>query len=187
MKQTSVHPLSHFTVTKKTVLSGLLVAIGIILPMVTHLSGLPGGPVLLPMHLPVFLAGMLLGAPFGALVGLVLPALSTVLTGMPKIFPAMPLMTLELAVYGFVAGYLNQKRPERILWSLIGAMIAGRIAYAVSLLIAGKILMLNVPSPAFVITAVITGLPGIAVQIAVVPTLIKIVKKHYSCANQQDN
>ena len=187
MKNTYTIPFSHFTYTKKTVICGLMIALGILLPMHTHLTGLPGGPVLLPMHLPVFLAGMLCGAPYGALVGLVLPAISTALTGMPKLFPTMPLMTIELAVYGSIVGLLFSKFPQYKLMSLLGAMIAGRIANAVALIVASKMLMLSVPQPAIVLTSIITGLPGVAIQLIVIPIIIKFVEQYYGYNKKASN
>ncbi len=178
MKNICVLPSEQFSTTKKTVIGGLLIAVGIILPTLLHLTGLPGGPVLLPMHIPVFLAGMLCGAPFGALVGLVLPAISTALTGMPKLFPIMPLMTIELGVYGLMSGILYTKFPKRIMVSLIGAMISGRIAYAFALIFAGNILNLQVPKLAALLTSIVTGIPGILTQLILIPIVVKLVIRH---------
>ena len=82
--------------TKKLTLAGMLLALGIILPFATsHGIGVPGN-ILLPMHIPVYLCGLLCGPLYGALCGLVLPLLNSVLTGMPVIYPMMPLMTVEM-------------------------------------------------------------------------------------------
>ena len=170
---------SKITPTRKIVICGLLIAVGIVLPSVLHLSGLPGGPVLLPMHLPVFLAGLLCGGPYGAIVGAVLPVISTLLTGMPKIFPTMPMMIVELAVYGLVSGLLYKKRTNlNVMLALIGAMIAGRIANAIVLLFMGAVLGLSVPPMASVITSIATGLPGIVTQLLLVPVVVRLVN-HY--------
>ncbi|MEG0115171.1 MAG: ECF transporter S component, partial [Hydrogenoanaerobacterium sp.] len=139
-----------------------------------HLSGMPGGPVLLPMHLPVFLAGLLCGGPYGAIVGAVLPILSTLLTGMPKMFPTMPMMTVELAVYGLV--YKKSKRG--VLFALVCAMVAGRCANALALLFTGAVLHLTVPPAVSVLSSVILGLPGIIVQLVLVPAVVRLVS-HY--------
>lgn len=163
---------------KKIVLSGLLVAVGVVLPSLIHLSGLPGGPVLLPMHLPVFLAGMLCGAPYGAIVGLILPSISFLITGMPALFPMLPLMTVELLVYGFASGLLYQKLRCNVFVALIGSMLAGRAVNALALLFMANVLQLGVPPVASVITSVVTGLPGIVVQLVLIPVIVKMVK-HY--------
>lgn len=164
---------------KKLVLCGLLIAIGILLPGVIHASGLPGGPVLLPMHLPVFLAGLLCGGPYGALVGAILPVISTMLTGMPKIFPTLPMMTAELIVYGLVSGLLYKKHTTpRLFTALIAAMAAGRAASALTLIFMGNVLGLTVPPAASVFASVATGIPGIIVQLLLVPTIVRLVN-HY--------
>ena len=81
------------------VLTALFIAAGILLPIFFHGLGL-GGAVFLPMHIPVLLGGMLLGWRQGFVIGLVTPLLSCLLTGMPPLLPALPLMTSELAAYG---------------------------------------------------------------------------------------
>ena len=50
----------------------LLVAAGIILPMMFHAVGM--GKVFLPMHIPVLLAGFMVGPIIGGLVGFLTPA-----------------------------------------------------------------------------------------------------------------
>ena len=57
--------------TKKLVLSGLFLAIGLVLPFLT--GQIPEiGNMISPMHFPVLLCGFICGAPYGALVGLIL-------------------------------------------------------------------------------------------------------------------
>ena len=83
---------------QKLAITGLLLAIGIILPFATaHGIGIPG-TVLLPMHIPVLLCGLLCGPAYGSGLGLVLPILNSLLTGMPVLYPMAPIMTAELCV-----------------------------------------------------------------------------------------
>ncbi|MEF9853738.1 MAG: ECF transporter S component [Hydrogenoanaerobacterium sp.] len=177
MENTITKP-TYKGIAKKVVLCGLLIAVGLILPTLIHLSGMPGGPVLLPMHLPVFLAGLLCGGPYGAIVGAVLPILSTLLTGMPKMFPTMPMMTVELAVYGLVSGLIYKKSKRGVLFALVCAMVAGRCANALALLFTGAVLHLTVPPAVSVLSSVILGLPGIIVQLVLVPAVVRLVS-HY--------
>ncbi len=153
----------------------MLLAVGIILPFAaSHGIGISGG-VLLPMHIPVFLAGLLLGPVYGAAIGLVLPALNTLLTGMPAVYPMMPMMTAELFIYGLSSGFLYQKTPLRktklgVYASMLGAMTAGRAAYGIMF----EILMLvgeghGCPG---VIAAFVTGIPGIVIQLLLVPSVV---------------
>ena len=161
--------------TKKLTLAGMLLALGIILPYATsHGIGVPGN-VLLPMHIPVFLCGLLCGPLYGTLCGLVLPLLNSILTGMPAIYPTMPLMTVELTAYGLVAGILSCKTglgkyKLGTYVSLIAAMLCGRAAYggALSLLL----LIDTEAKAAGVWAAFITGIPGIIVQLLLIPAIV---------------
>lgn len=70
----------------KMVVASLLLAIGIILPFLT--MQIPEiGNMLLPMHLPVFISGFLLGPGYGMLVGFILPLIRSLLFGVPAFFP----------------------------------------------------------------------------------------------------
>ena len=82
--------------TRQVVLAGLFVALGLIMPFLT--AQVPAlGARFLPMHLPVLLAGLVIGGPLGLLVGLVTPLLRSVLFGMPPMFPTAVAMAFELA------------------------------------------------------------------------------------------
>ena len=81
--------------TKKLVLSGLFLAIGLVLPFLT--GQIPEiSNMISPMHFPVLLCGFICGAPYGALVGLILPPVRFLLFPMPSIaasahsFPLLP-------------------------------------------------------------------------------------------------
>ena len=77
----------------------MLLALGLILPLVT--GNIPRvGNMLLPMHLPVFLGGLLLGWQYGLILGAVLPLMRSLLFGMPPLYPVALAMTFELATYG---------------------------------------------------------------------------------------
>ena len=57
--------------TKKLVLSGLFLAIGLVLPFLT--GQIPEiGNMISPMHFPVLLCGFICGAPYGAVCGLLI-------------------------------------------------------------------------------------------------------------------
>ena len=47
--------------TKKMIYGGLLTAVGLVLPQAFHVFGQGVGMAFLPMHLPVMIAGILLG------------------------------------------------------------------------------------------------------------------------------
>lgn len=73
------------TKNERIAVAGMLLALGILLPFATsHGFGIPG-TVLLPMHIPVLLCGILCGPVYGGLCGLLLPVLNSFLTGLPGI------------------------------------------------------------------------------------------------------
>ncbi len=164
--------------TKNIVLSGLFVAFGLILPMIFHQFSM-GGPAFLPMHIPVLIGTMLLGPSSGFLIGMVTPVLSSVLTGMPPTFPMLPIMFFELAVYGLIAGYLYKTLKQNVVVSLVVAMIAGRIAAGIVVFFLGQFFGFQGPGPIpFIQGAIVTGLPGIVIQLVVVPLTVKLLEKN---------
>ena len=115
---------------KKMVLSALFLGVGLVLPLLTgQIKEI--GDSLLPMHLPVMLCGLICGYKYGALIGLVMPFLRSVIFGMPPIYPNAVWMALELATYGLVIGLVYMTRKsDKLLWvytALISAMLSGRI------------------------------------------------------------
>ena len=176
--------------SKKIVTAGLMVALGIVLPYATaHGFGIQGN-ILLPMHIPVLLCGFFCGPLFGTLCGLILPFLNSILTGMPVLYPMAPLMTCELASYGLISGLLyNSFRKKRIIAtyvSLISAMLGGRIIFGIA---AWFMLYFDADAGKFsVITSTITGLPGIIIQLILIPIIVTYVKRsilsHYDAAEE---
>jgi uncharacterized membrane protein len=149
-----------------------MVAVGVLLPLITSHGFGVQGTVLLPMHIPVLLSGLLLGPRYGLMVGLVTPALSCLLTSMPPVYPMLPIMLCELAVYGLASGLLAKKFSVHI--SLIGAMLSGRLTYAAVF----YALLLNDPDmkALSVTAAVTTGIAGIVIQVILIPPLALILR-----------
>lgn len=161
--------------------AALLLAMGVLLPQVFHLlGGAATGGTFLPMHIPVLMGGLLLGPHWGLALGVTCPLLSSLLTAMP---PAarLPFMLVELAVYGLVAGLLSRRNCN--LWvALLGAQIAGRLAYALVLWAGQGLFSLNFPPALTVWTALLTGLPGLVVQWVFVPSLVLLTRRVVSLA-----
>lgn len=164
--------------TRRLVMAALCVALGVVLPQAVH--AIPNaGNVLLPMHLPVLLCGLCCGWPYGLLPGVLTPILSHLITGMP---PAafLPAMICELAAYGFISGLAARwihtgRRPVDLYLQLLCAMLLGRVVYGgVNALIfrAGAYSM-----ELFLTAAFVTALPGILLQLAILPTLVLLLEK----------
>ncbi len=166
---------------RKMILTALFIAIGLLLPSFFHL--IAAGNVLLPMHIPIFLCGMICGRQFGMLAGMILPLLSSVLTGMPPIFPTAFTMVFELAVYGFLSGHFyavfsrfNYSKLS-LYASLILAMLAGRIVSGVINTILFGLGQTTYGWQAFISASFIVSLPGIILQLALIPPLVLTLSK----------
>ncbi|MGM9588598.1 MAG: ECF transporter S component [Faecousia sp.] len=170
MKQTNV---------KALVLAALFLALALVLPFLT--GQIPEvGSMLCPMHIPALLCGFFCGWPWGLAVGLIAPVLRSILFGMPPMFPTAICMSAELAAYGVTAGLLYSKLPRKkssVYIALVAAMVVGRLVWgAMRFLCAG----LN-PSAfgfaAFWAGAFTSAIPGIVVQLILIPLLVIALEK----------
>ena len=165
--------------TKKLVLSALFIALGIVLPFFT--GQVPQiGNMLLPMHIPVLICGFVCGATYGAFVGMITPLLRSLIFTMPPLMPKAVGMSVELAVYGLVTGLMYAKLRRRkfgIYISLITAMIIGRIAWGVTSFILFTVLGNPFTLELFFAEAFVNAIPGIIVQLILIPTLIFALEK----------
>lgn len=157
---------------------GLLIAIGVILPQLFHIFGATAGKTLLPMHIPVILAGILVGPWYGLIVAVVVPILSSIFTGMPPV-PLLYFMLFELAVYAVVSGIMSKKFNANIYLNLIVTLICGRLMYGLTLIVGVNLLGLRLPfgNVAAFFGGIITGLPGIAIQLIFIPAIVFALKK----------
>lgn len=161
---------------RKLTRGAFFLALGVVLPQVFHLiGGQATGQMFLPMHIPVLLAGFLVCPWAGLYVGLLSPFISHLLTGMPPMAPVpiLVLMSVELPLMGMMAGLLHRRLKLNIFVSLPVAMLAGRLGIAVAFMVLTSMAGLELGSLwAYVTGAVVTGLPGIAMQLVLVPLLV---------------
>ena len=162
------------TATKKQiqnlVTAAMLMGVGIVLPIFT--GQIPQiGNMLLPMHLPVLICGLICGWQYGGIIGFLLPLL--------RYMPPMPngiAMAFELAAYGAIAGFLyNRSKWQCIVSlyrSLLIAMIGGRVVWG-----AVRVLMLGMGGSSFswqmfMAGAFLNAIPGIILQLVFIPALM---------------
>ena len=173
----SPHIKEEFSRTRWIAQTGLYLALAIVLPIGFHAFGV-GGRVFLPMHLPVLLAGFLVGPMSGLAAGLLAPTLSHLITGMPPSY-AVPLMSLELPLYGLVAGLAYNRLRLNVYIALLAAMIVGRLMFALGLIVLG--LFMDLPYTATVFLSatgpLVAGLPGIAIQFVLIPIVVAAVRR----------
>ena len=130
------------------------------------------------MHLPIILCGLICGWEYGLSVGLITPLLRGVIFGMPPIYPNAIWMALELCAYGFIIGILYSKKKRfsigYLYFSLITAMIGGRIVWGIA-----KAILLGVGKKTFTINMFIMGgfidaIPGIIIQLILIPSIMAL-------------
>lgn len=162
----------------KLVFAAMFLALSLVMPFLT--GQIPEiGSMLCPMHIPVLLCGFICGCPWGLIVGLIAPVLRSLIFGMPTLFPKAVCMAFELAAYGAVAGIMHKILPKKkisIYGSLLIAMIAGRIVWGCAMYI-----FMGIDGGAFTFSAFIAGaftnaIPGIIVQIVLIPVLVMLLE-----------
>ena len=164
---------------KNLVLSAMFIAFGLVLPFLT--GQIPEiGNMMLPMHIPVMLSGLVCGWQYGAAVGFITPLLRSFIFGKPILFPSAVAMAFELATYGLVIGLvfllLKKKGIAALYISLITSMIAGRAVWGAAMwliLISGKGFTLA----AFISGAFTTAIPGIILQLILIPAVMIVLKR----------
>ncbi len=127
-------PLSlKFTNIKTYGIIAAFVVLSVLTPWALH--QIPNaGATYLPMHFFIFVAALTCGWQAGAIVGLLTPFASYLVSGMP-VLTVLPQIAMEVTVYGLLAGLLRQKFNLRVVWSLLGAMIGGRVALLIAVAI----------------------------------------------------
>lgn len=162
----------YLSYTFRLVVTGILIALGVLLPIVFHMAGAMGS-VFLPMHIPVLITGLFLGPRSGVIAGAITPLLSSLLTGMPPILPIAPIMSVELAAYGAISGYLYHGRQFSILVSLVGAMVGGRLLATCAVVVMIELIHIKLTPLAYLSGAIVTGFPGMLIQLILIPQLVK--------------
>lgn len=161
----------------KMILSALFLAIAYVLPFFT--GQIPEiGKMLCPLHIPVLLCGFICGWPWGLAVGFIVPLFRSLTLGMPFFFPTAVCMAFELATYGAASGLMHKILPRKkpyIYCSLLTAMVAGRLVYGAAMSVALGLTGKAYTFAAFLAGAVTEALPGIAVQIILIPILVMLL------------
>lgn len=168
------------TTVRKITLSAMFMALGMVLPFLTGQIQ-QFGNMLLPMHLPVFLCGLICGWRYGAAVGLMLPLLRSAIFGMPVPYPNAVAMAFELSAYGLVAGLLygcsKRKSVRELYLAMLVAMLAGRVVWGIA-----EVVLLGISGSAFTWQMFFAGafsnaIPGIVIQLTLIPAIMCALNK----------
>lgn len=165
---------------KKSIITAVCIALCYVIPLMFH--GIQNaGNIFCPMHIPVFICGLICGWQFGLLCGIAGPALSSALSGMPPV-AILPSMMVELAAYGTAAGLMMKLVRTKSTYadlyiSLIAAIVCGRVlaGLAKALIFARGSYSMS----AWIAGSVVTSWPGTVIQLVFIPTIVfALMKSH---------
>ncbi len=159
--------------------ASMFLALAYVLPFLT--GQVPQiGKMLCPMHIPVILCGYVCGAPWGLIVGIAAPLVRSLTLGMPVLFPNAVSMAFELAVYGLISGVMYRVLPKKkiyIYFALLLAMVAGRLVWGVVQFACMGFDTSRFSLAAFWAGAVANAVPGIILQIIIIPVAVMLFEK----------
>ena len=170
--------MRKMTTVKKSIITAVCIALCYVIPLMFH--GIQNaGSIFCPMHIPVFICGLICGWPYGLLCGIAGPLLSSALTGMPPV-AILPSMMVELAVYGAAAGLMMKLVHTKSIYadlyiSLITAIVCGRVLAGVA-----KALIFargSYSMAAWVAANVVTSWPGTVIQLVFIPSIVFALMK----------
>ncbi len=165
---------------KKSIITAVCIALCYVIPLMFH--GIQNaGNIFCPMHIPVFICGLICGWQYGLLCGIAGPALSSALSSMPPV-AILPSMMVELAVYGTAAGLMMKLVRTKSTYadlyiSLIVAIVCGRVlaGLAKALIFARGSYSMS----AWIAGSVVTSWPGTVIQLVFIPTIVfALMKSH---------
>ena len=165
---------------KKSIITAVCIALCYVIPLMFH--GIQNaGNTFCPMHIPVFICGLICGWQYGLLCGIAGPALSSSLSGMPPV-AILPSMMVELAAYGTAAGLMMKLVRTKSTYadlyiSLIAAIVCGRVlaGLAKALIFARGSYSMS----AWIAGSVVTSWPGTVIQLVFIPTIVfALMKSH---------
>jgi uncharacterized membrane protein len=155
----------------------LLLLAAWVVPFLVHLipwTGVrPIGAYLLPMFWMAFIATFLYGARIGALVGVFVPVLNVILTGLPDPVRVGSTVT-ELVVFAVLASLLLARVPRLLLAGPL-AYVAAKVASA--LLVAGARGDLSGLAPAALGASLARAVAGLSVLLVVHFVLLRLQPK----------
>ncbi|MBS7303352.1 MAG: ECF transporter S component [Lachnospiraceae bacterium] len=165
---------------KNLALAAMFMALGLVLPFFT--GQIPQiGKMLLPMHIPILLCGLICGWKYGLAVGFVTPLLRSVIFGMPILYPMAIGMAFELMTYGFVIGFLYERSRWKCIFALyrclIIAMLSGRIVWGIAQMVLLGVGQNGFTYQAFIAGAFLNAIPGIIIQLVLIPAVMVLLNK----------
>ena len=157
-------------------LTAMFAAAGIIIPQFFHLLGL--GATFLPMFLPVMLGSLILTWKFALTLSIVVPVTSFFITGMPPILPpVLPILLTELICVSLILSVLHVHLEQSFWFALIIAIVFDRVL--LFLIVSVIAPLFGFTHPLFSIALVSSGIPGIILQLVMIPLAMKYIRQKY--------
>ena len=158
---------------------GVWGALALFLPILFHPFGL--GSHLMPMFLPLLIAGCTLHLRTSLILSVSIPLISAFFTGMPPLYPPIAIMmVLEALAMNLWLFWAYRKKGWNIYFVLITAFIIQRGVRVIFILIAKEVI--NIPSSWLLITVLFWGIPGVVIQTALIPWILPKIKEQSGTA-----
>ena len=163
---------------QKMILAAMFLALAYVMPFLT-LQIPQIGQMLCPLHIPVLICGFICGWKWGLTIGFIVPLLRSLTLSMPPMYPSAIAMAFELATYGAIAGLMFQILPKKKIFiyvSLLISMLVGRIIWGSAMYVLMDIKGNSFTFSSFLTGAIINSVPGIIIQIILVPIIVMLIK-----------
>lgn len=184
----------NIALPKRLIMAGVLTGFGGFFTIPFHMLSL--GSAWMPLFIPIGLAACMVEPYIAVAVGILLPLLTALQTGMPSFTPPFIwLVTSEALAYAFVISLARFKWNWPVHYSVLAGILAGKIALLIYLFIFGHPLAELYPSfeirqaagtlwafktPWITITK---GIPGGLLALIVIPLIVYLIDKHSSHNN----
>lgn len=162
------------TVTKNLIITLILCGMGVILPFISGMFGLE--QVLLTMQIPILIAGFVLPMNWAVTCAILTPVLNGIILGTPTIYPVLPIMLCQLIALAASCNMLRGMTAMKIYPILLFSILLGWVLFFCAASIISWILD-DVNAFSYTREVLSLGWPGIILQIAVVPPIVKLLDR----------
>lgn len=153
--------------------AALMTALGLALPVVFHAVHL--GSMFLPMFHPILAGAFVLSPAWAACTGVATPLLSSLVTGMPPLYPPVAVwMAMELGAMAWVASVLSRRTRLPVLAVLIVSLAVGRGVLVAAAYLTGRWLAL--PADLLAGLSFLAGWPGLILCLVIVPPAVAALR-----------
>lgn len=156
---------------------GLYLGVAVVLPIGLRAAGIDN-QLFLPIHVPVLLAGFLIGPGGGLIVGLLAPTAAQLFNGISTT-GIIPLASLELSLFGLIAGLAYCRLRLNIFIALLAAIVIGRLMFGLGLYVLSMFTTLPYTATQYFSAAgpLVYGLPGIVIQFVLIPVIVASLRR----------